>query len=38
MEKVDYPAYGREICKKTLANGLKINLLTMPDYHRTYEI
>ena len=30
MEKLDYPAYGRELYKTTLANGLKINLLPMP--------
>ena len=38
MEKLDYPAYGRELYKTTLANGLKINLLPMPDYHKTYAI
>lgn len=38
MEILDYPQFGEKIYVTTLANGLKVNLLARPDFHKTYGI
>lgn len=38
MEELDYSAYGSKVYRTTLDNGLKVNLLPMPNYHKTYAI
>lgn len=38
MEILDYPQFNEKIYAVSLANGLKVNLLARPEFHKTYGI
>lgn len=38
MQAIEYPQFGETLYTETLANGLKVNLLSRPDFHRTYGV
>lgn len=38
MEQHNYPKLDETLYRTTLANGLQVNLLPKPDYHKTYAV
>ena len=38
LQKYTYPQFKEVLYRTTLANGLTVNLLPRPDFHKTYAV